>query len=98
MEDIRQIIAKNLSSLRKKHNMTQNDLAQKLNYSDNAISRWEHGEVTPSIETLQQIASIYNVPLRAIIESDAVKEANTSQKQQTANKLALHLILTSFLS
>ena len=49
MNDIKHVIAKNLITLRKKNGLTQNELAQKLNYSDNAISRWEHAEVTPSI-------------------------------------------------
>ncbi|MGN0961716.1 MAG: helix-turn-helix domain-containing protein, partial [Christensenellales bacterium] len=42
MKDIKQIIANNLITLRKKNNLTQNELAEKINYSDNAISRWEH--------------------------------------------------------
>jgi len=95
MEDIKQIIAKNLIALRKKNNLTQNDLAEKLNYSDNAISRWEHAEVTPSIETLQQIANIYGVPLRTIIENDALTKSDLSDKRQLVNKLAAVLISSS---
>ena len=95
MNDIKQVIAKNLISLRKKHHLTQNELAEKLNYSDNAISRWEHAEVTPSIETLEQIAKIYNVPLRAIIEDNAVRESEKTSRRQTANELAILLITTS---
>lgn len=97
MEDIKQVIAKNLVNLRKKNNLTQNDLAEKLNYSDNAVSRWEHGEVTPSIETLQQIAQIYNVPLSSLIEGNAVKASETSSRRQTANELAILLISTSLI-
>lgn len=95
MKDIKQIIANNLINLRKKHNLTQNDLAAKLNYSDNAISRWEHAEVTPSIETLEQIAIIYNVPLRALIEDNAVKQSDISDKQKLINSLAKILIAAS---
>jgi transcriptional regulator with XRE-family HTH domain len=95
MEDIKQIIAKNLVALRKKNNLTQNELAEKLNYSDNAISRWEHAEVTPSIETLEQIANVYGVPLRTIIENNAVREAEMSDRRQLVNKLAIVLISAS---
>lgn len=97
MEDIKQIVAKNLIALRKKNNLTQNELAQKLNYSDNAVSRWEHGEVTPSIETLQQIANIYSVPLSSLIENNAQKVANSSSRRKTANELAILLISTSLI-
>lgn len=93
--DIKKIIANNLIELRKKNNLTQNDLAQKINYSDNAISRWEHGEVTPSIETLQQIADIFHVPLRSIIEDNAIEAQDYSFKKQQMNRLAIILISVS---
>jgi transcriptional regulator with XRE-family HTH domain len=95
MEDIKKIIAKNLIALRKKHNLTQNELAEKLNYSDNAISRWEHGEVTPSIETLQQISEIYRVPIHTIIEDNALHQAEMADKRGLINKLAVILISSS---
>ena len=43
MSDIKDIVAKNIIDLRKKNGLTQNELAEKLNYSDNAVSRWERG-------------------------------------------------------
>ena len=95
MEDIKQIIAKNLINLRKKHDLTQNQLASKINYSDNAISRWERGEVTPSIETLQQIAEIFGVPLRSLIEDNALRVAEMSDRKQLISKLAGILISVS---
>ncbi len=95
MNDIKQVIAKNLISLRKKHKFTQNELAEKLNYSDNAISRWEHAEVTPSIETLEQIAKIYNVSLSSLIEDNAIRTAELNDKRALVNKLAGVLISAS---
>lgn len=95
MKDIKQTIANNLIALRKKNNLTQNELAEKINYSDNAISRWEHAEVTPSIETLQQIADVFNVPLTSLIEDNAVKTAEKNDRVQMVNKLAIILISVS---
>lgn len=95
MKDIKQIIANNLITLRKKNNLTQNELAEKINYSDNAISRWEHAEATPSIETLQQIADIFNIPLSSLIEDNAVTTAEKNDKVQMLNKLAIILISVS---
>ena len=68
MKDIKQIIADNLVSLRKQNKLTQNELAEKLNYSDNTISRWEKAEITPSVETLVQISEIYNIPLESLFK------------------------------
>ena len=70
MKNIAEIIANNLIMLRKKHNLTQNDLAEKLKYSDNTISRWEHAEITPTIETLQKISEIYDVPLEYLLKEN----------------------------
>ncbi len=69
MENIREIVAKNLVNLRKQNNLTQVELAQKINFSDKAISRWEKGEVLPDIETLQKLSAVYGVPMSAILES-----------------------------
>lgn len=43
MEDLKQIIAHNLSGLRRSASMTQIDLAERLHYSDKAVSKWERG-------------------------------------------------------
>ena len=61
MEDLKIIIADNLISLRKANKLTQLELAEKLIYSDKAISNWERGESLPDIIILKQLADIYNV-------------------------------------
>lgn len=95
MSDIKDIIAKNIIDLRKKNDLTQNELAEKLNYSDNAVSRWERGEVTPSIETIYQMSKIFNVPLSSLIEDNAKAVSTTRDKKQVLNKLAVTLIFFS---
>lgn len=95
MSNIKDVIADNLIKLRKKHNLTQGEMAEKLNYSDNAISRWERGEVTPSVETLDQIATIFNIPLTSLFEKDVVKNVEKNDKMQLINKLAVTLIFMS---
>ena len=52
MENLKNILAKNLVKLRKASNMTQSELAEKLSYSDKAVSKWERGESLPDIEIL----------------------------------------------
>lgn len=61
MTDLKQIIAKNISSLRREAAMTQFELAEKLNYSDKAVSKWERGESIPDVAVLKAIADIFSV-------------------------------------
>ena len=61
MSELREVVANNISELRQKHQMTQLSLAQKLNYSDKAISKWERGESFPDIFMLKQIADLFGV-------------------------------------
>ena len=67
MEDIKAIIAENITLLRKGSGMTQIELAEKLNYSDKAISKWERGESVPDISVLKQIADMYGVTVDYLI-------------------------------
>lgn len=60
-DDLKAIIAANISELRKKNGMTQQDLAAKLNYTDKAISKWERGESIPDVMVLKQIADMNGV-------------------------------------
>ena len=61
MEDYSRIVAKNLIELRKSKELTQQDFARILNYSDKTISKWELGYAIPNVETLKQIADFYEV-------------------------------------
>ena len=58
MEDIKPIVAKNIAALRTASGMTQIQLAEKLNYSDKAVSKWERGESLPDVAVLTQIADL----------------------------------------
>ena len=60
-ESLKSIIASNISELRKGQGLTQQDLAGRLNYTDQAISKWERGESVPDIIVLKQIADMFGV-------------------------------------
>ena len=85
MKNIAEIIADNLIMLRKKHNLTQNDLAEKLKYSDNTVSRWEHAEITPTIETLQKISEIYDVPLEYLFKENITENISKDNRIEKLN-------------
>lgn len=67
MENLNITIGKKLLYLRKKSKLTQAELAEKLNYSDKAISKWEKGESLPSVEVFYKISKLYGVSLDFII-------------------------------
>ena len=58
MKDLKDIIAHNLVRLRQQAGLTQLKLAEKLNYSDKAVSKWEMGESIPDILVLIQLAEL----------------------------------------
>ena len=68
MEDIRLILADNLTKLRKKHKLTQVELAHKLGFSDKSVSKWEQGDTIPDIETIKKIADLYGVSVDSLLE------------------------------
>ena len=63
MKNIREIIGENLAELRKGAKLTQLELAEKFNYSDKSISKWEKGETIPDIVTLNELCEFYGVTL-----------------------------------
>jgi len=69
MNDInfRHIVAKNLVYYRKLNKLTQVQLAEKINYSDKAVSKWETGESLPDVEILKVIANLYGIKLDALV-------------------------------
>jgi transcriptional regulator with XRE-family HTH domain len=88
MEPLRITIAHNLIELRKSKNLTQGELAEKFNYSDKSVSKWEHGETTPDIETLKQLCDFYGVTLDYLTHEGTNKEKKQyiKPKGQQANK------------
>lgn len=60
-------IGANIASYRKRFAMTQAGLAEKLNYSDKAISKWERGESIPDVLTLMQIADQFDITVNDLL-------------------------------
>lgn len=97
MEDIKSIIAKNISELRASAGLTQMELAEKLNYSDKAVSKWERAESIPDITVLTNIADLFGVPLDYLVrkehgemvpapKKDEVKEKQITEKNEKRKK------------
>lgn len=74
MEEIKSIVAKNITELRLMNGMTQLDLAEKLNYSDKTVSKWERAESSPDISVLVQIADLFGVSVDYLVRSESIEE------------------------
>ena len=65
--DIKDCFAQNLIKYRKLLNLTQAELAEKINYSDKAVSKWERAESIPDIYTIKSIADFFGVKVDVLI-------------------------------
>ncbi len=81
MVDIKSTIAKNIARLRQRKGMTQIELAEQLNYSDKAVSKWERGESLPDISVLLEIAKLFEVTLDYLVQEEH-KEKQPKRKKE----------------
>ena len=70
MQELKFVIAKNIQKLRLEKEWTQLELAEKINYSDKTVSKWERGESLPDIIVLKKIADIFEVTLDYLVEEE----------------------------
>ena len=77
-----------LKELRKEQNLTQEQVAEKLGVSSRTISRWETGTYMPDISILVDIAEMYDVDVREIIDGERSQEDMNSEVKETAVKMA----------
>ena len=94
-QSLEQIVAANLAELRKARGLTQAELAEKINYSDKSVSKWERGDGLPDLKVLTQLAALYDVSLDTFVKENASLEIEQTQKPKS--KLSLR-ILTELLA
>ena len=70
-------ISKLIKDIRKKNNLTQKDLAEKLGVTYQAVSKWENGKNIPDIETLKDISKTFNINLDDILGTKKKKNILT---------------------
>lgn len=95
MEELKFIIARNISQLRKLNSITQAELADKLNYSDKAISKWERGESIPDVAVLKKVADMFDVTVDYLITKDHTeynKHHRNVSKRRYKNRVAITLM------
>lgn len=97
MENIREIIGENLQALRKQKGLTQLDIAERFNYSDKAVSKWEKGDTLPDIETLNDICNFYGVTLDYLTHQGNKKEKEKYVIEK-GSILLNHILITILIS
>ena len=80
MEELKMIIAGNIGQLRREAGMTQLELAEVLNYSDKAVSKWERGESIPDVGTLKAVADHFSVSVDYLLRADHPVETKYKQE------------------
>ena len=93
MEDLKMIIAGNIGQLRRKTGMTQLELAEKLNYSDKAISKWERGESIPDVVTLKALADLFSVSVDYLLRAEHPVESDI-KREYTKRQRRNHILIT----
>ena len=73
-------IGETIASLRKKKGMTQNELAEKMNVTDKAVSKWERDLSCPDINTISKLADILDVSVEELLKTKKKENPNTKMK------------------
>ena len=76
-----------LQALRKQKNMTQEELAQALFVSRTAISKWESGRGTPSIDSLKAIAAFFSVTIDELLSGDQVLRIAEEENERKVSQV-----------
>lgn len=97
MEDIKIIFAKNLITLRKQMKITQAEFAEKINYSDKAVSKWERGESIPDVGVLKSIGEFFGVTIDFLVtehnREEVIKEpTNFAKTVKNKNRFLISAI------
>ncbi len=102
MNELKPIIAKNITELRTAAGMTQLDLAERLNYSDKAVSKWERAESVPDVSVLIKIAELFGVTLDYLVHEQQktaeVTELGRDKKKNRALITGISIVLVWLLA
>jgi transcriptional regulator with XRE-family HTH domain len=86
-ENLKDLIGKNIAAHRKRSGLTQVELADKLNYSDKAVSKWERGDSVPDVLTLAQLAQLFGVTVDDLLKDPNALPEETGAVQHAMEKV-----------
>ena len=85
-EKLKKQIGANIATYRKYAGLTQLGLAEKLNYSDKAVSKWERGESIPDVVTLIQLATLFDISVNDLLRDPNALPENTGAIERVMGK------------
>ena len=75
-------IGKFIAEQRKKHNLTQSELAEKLNITDRAVSKWERGLNLPDASLMVELCKILNITVNELLSGEIIKKESYMEKAE----------------
>ena len=75
-------IGKFIAECRKKQNLTQSQLAEKLGITDRAISKWENGRAMPDSSLMLDLCSILNISVNDLLSGEVIGMENSNKKNE----------------
>ena len=87
-EKVKYQIGSNIAAYRKQAGLTQAGLAEKLNYSDKAVSKWERGESVPDVLTLVQLAELFQIQVGALLEDPEALPGNPGALEKAMSQVS----------
>ena len=73
-------IGETIAYLRKQKNMTQNELAKKMNVTDKAVSKWERDLSCPDVNSISKLADVLGVSVEELLKAKKKDDSNTKLK------------------
>ena len=98
MNDLKRIVAKNLTALRTSMNLTQAQLGEKLNYSDKSVSKWERGDSVPDVFVLKKIADMGGVTVDELLTDHEGASFVTQIKRELPRRYSRRFISLTVLA
>ena len=92
-EKLKSQLGANIVAYRKRIGLTQAKLAEQLNYSDKAVSKWERGESVPDVLTLVQLAELFDTTVDELLRDPDEIPANTGGPIEHAMEIAVEKTL-----
>jgi len=87
-EKVKYQIGANIAAHRKNAGLTQAGLAEKLNYSDKAVSKWERGESIPDVLTLMQLARLFEITVNDLLCDPNELPGNPGKLEQAMSQVS----------
>ena len=106
-EKLKSLLGANIVAYRKRSGLTQAKLAEQLNYSDKAVSKWERGESMPDVLTLVQLAELFDTTVDELLrdpneipehESGRIEHAMEAAVEKTLKRKANKKVILSLSS